>query len=364
MNRTNQIPALDGLRGIAVLMVLAAHLGFAGHWADLGVDVFFVLSGFLITRILMAQREAGQPLKGFYVRRAGRIFPLYFLFMAIMFACYGWHWDILAAATYTTNMVPMSWAQRHPASNAPIAQVWSLCIEEHFYLLWPFAVMFLPRRKAIVAASVVAAGSLALCFAVDFAQVHYWPAWWVPQRASGPTWFHATTLTVGGLLALCESKLIAKPKQIAALAVAAIVGAVAITPLLRGLLTMPNEWGNGTGMATHAMEAVAVFCGAWWLSTTPARVVLELKPLCYVGQISYGLYLLQLPALMISECLGVHWIVGVAALFMVCAASFRWFESPVRDWARSLSLRMTNIPAKSCAGLWNRADQAACRPSR
>jgi peptidoglycan/LPS O-acetylase OafA/YrhL len=159
-----RIPSLDGLRALAILLVIFAHSHFPGDHllplrvlrgrsGFLGVQVFFVLSGFLITTLMLREiRRTGKlSLGGFYIRRALRIVPVYtayLLLVALLQATGhvrldGRHW--LAALTYTVNLLPGStpWALCH---------FWSLCVEEHFYLLWPLLVALLPMtwcRKAV-----------------------------------------------------------------------------------------------------------------------------------------------------------------------------------------------------------------------
>lgn len=162
-----RIPALDGLRAIAVLLVLFSHvyltrgfpLGRLPHLVDrlgnLGVDVFFVLSGFLITTLLCRERERSQriSLRAFYLRRVLRIVPAYLVFLLFVggLAVAGRaeisRGDWLAAGTYTMNF------RAHPAWE--VGHIWSLSIEEHFYLLWPPLFALLPRRAAILGLSVV-----------------------------------------------------------------------------------------------------------------------------------------------------------------------------------------------------------------
>ena len=166
-NAPDRIPALDGLRGCAVLLVIFVHtnLGFAGvrsldgvynaiasaGWV--GVDLFFVLSGFLITGILYDARRADRYFRNFYARRTLRIWPLYYGFL--IFALWmlptllpGWGlgsgWAKLSLLTFWYNF----WAPAH--SPLPLYHIfWSLCVEEHYYLLWPLVIRFTGRRAAM-----------------------------------------------------------------------------------------------------------------------------------------------------------------------------------------------------------------------
>ena len=163
------IPTLDALRALAVLMVFWSHIPIiatppvvrllrsAINPGYFGVDLFFVLSGFLITRILLAERQNGRPLRLFLARRALRIFPIYYLLLALlMFVKPGVY--LAWCAVYLSNFHFM-----FDKTPNPLPHTWSLAIEEHFYLLWPPIVRFCAvwRSRAIglgmITLSIVAA---------------------------------------------------------------------------------------------------------------------------------------------------------------------------------------------------------------
>jgi peptidoglycan/LPS O-acetylase OafA/YrhL len=161
------IPALDGLRGVAILMVMLFHFGSEvddlGHYSILcrplrvgwaGVDLFFVLSGFLITGILLETRRDPRYFRNFYMRRTLRVFPLYFLVTGTVAVASGMssvaaHWLGLAWHsqwwywTYASNFL----VTVHGGWVGPFDHFWSLAVEEHFYLVWPLVVFFLDRRQ-------------------------------------------------------------------------------------------------------------------------------------------------------------------------------------------------------------------------
>ncbi len=169
-----RIPGLDGLRALAILLVIFAHSRFPGdnvlvlrmlrgRSGFLGVQIFFVLSGFLITTLMLREvhRTGRLHLGYFYFRRALRIVPVYatYLLVLALFVAGGWlqisgsNW--LAAVTWTVNLVPVStpWAMCH---------FWSLCVEEHFYLLWPLLMALLPLSACRRAVPVCLLGVLGL----------------------------------------------------------------------------------------------------------------------------------------------------------------------------------------------------------
>src|SRR5947199_4488665 len=143
--KSNRIPSLDGVRAISIALVLLDHLNKSGHiqakiagsYGTTGVHIFFVLSGYLITSLLLQEhdRDSTVGLGRFYVRRAFRIFPAAFAFLAVSALLFrgqvGWY-HLLGAVFYAANMeVSRPWIFGH---------LWSLAIEEQFDVLWPFAV--------------------------------------------------------------------------------------------------------------------------------------------------------------------------------------------------------------------------------
>ena len=165
----NRLPALDGLRGIAVLLVLAFHCRyFFPPWMEKsarptldvlgwsGVDLFFVLSGYLITGILLDTKDSSSYFRTFYARRSLRIFPLYFSFVAAVLLLAQWRVHGFWYLTYLSN-----WQPGHGVNDGYLSHLWSLAIEEQFYLIWPAVVWFVPpgRLKWIcIALAVTAAG--------------------------------------------------------------------------------------------------------------------------------------------------------------------------------------------------------------
>jgi peptidoglycan/LPS O-acetylase OafA/YrhL len=164
-SKPTRIHGLDGLRAVSIAMVMASHLagssvlgggriplGSAHAWGKVGVRVFFVISGFLITKLLLGERalHGGVSVRAFYVRRAFRILPAYGVYLLALVALSAFGAvelplnDLVHAATYTTNFdVERSWLVSH---------IWSLSVEEHYYLLWPVAFALLRPRHAFYVA--------------------------------------------------------------------------------------------------------------------------------------------------------------------------------------------------------------------
>src|SRR6476620_6746086 len=149
-----RIPQLDSLRGIAILMVLVGHIqknvpGIVGPWAHhgfSGVDLFFVLSGFLITGILLRAKTRPDYFKNFYTRRALRIWPLYYAVLILLLLPNSLTHLNLASPRWSYLLYIQNLFPGFPAASGPLYITWSLAIEEQFYLIWPPIVLLLNRQ--------------------------------------------------------------------------------------------------------------------------------------------------------------------------------------------------------------------------
>jgi len=299
---------LDGLRGVAVLAVLAFHFQLIPG-GNFGVDMFFVLSGFLITCLLVEEwRDRGSiNLKHFYLRRILRLWPAFF---ALLAACYLYtHWtrptdeaaafqkEMIVAGCYVAN-----WPTLHQTSMASLGHTWSLSVEEQFYLLWPvlLTVMLwagLTRRKILTVVCVGILASAALRAFLLGAHPPYGP----PRQALIMRLYMGLDTRADALLSGC------------------LVGLLTVWGLLpksRRSLTALNVGaaasvlGLGYIFANSALEHFQFYRGlftvvAWMVAViivrllvAPARFacrILESAPLVGVGRISYALYLFHLP---------------------------------------------------------------------
>jgi peptidoglycan/LPS O-acetylase OafA/YrhL len=345
MPRTaSHLPILDGLRGIAVLLVLWAHvspftpgypqwllrLRFYHDPGIQGVDLFFVLSGFLITRILLAEREQGRPVRWFLLRRVLRIFPIYYLLLAIVWFARGGA-DVPWCAVYLSNF--------HFAFGGGVTSLthtWSLCVEEHFYLLWPPIVAFggpFVARRAIWWGFV----PLALATIVWFLWLAPSPHSELALRYTSPVRF--LSLAAGCLLAFHEPGLQARPRLHRWLGLGLILLGALVSNAL--LVALPMELG-AEPLLTPQYFQVSYLASALSVSTglllccvcAAERGLLRLlaaAPLRAIGRISYGLYLYHLP---LFQWLGEPATVGnqalaVAAAFAAATASYWVIERPI-----------------------------------
>jgi peptidoglycan/LPS O-acetylase OafA/YrhL len=330
--------ALDGLRAIAVGLVLVNHSLSSTAPADvvfhpfqtgpMGVRLFFVLSGFLITGILLTTRSDAAlvgasrwgVLASFYARRSLRIFPLAYLALFVA-------WLVGDASmqrypewylTYTSNIL-----NANVGWHGAMGHFWSLAVEEQFYLLWPLLVLFAPRAwlVPVLVCAIVSAGLMRGVMAAE----DEWIAAYVLL------WTRGDALAFGGLLAVRPDL------RVPALAGAGVLLAVA---------------GAGTEGATHAIVAewgMILLSAAVVMSVTQGRAaaLLSWRPLVMVGTISYGIYVWHqlvpkiVPVLEASLDFGLHmppaeeeWArLGYVTLATLVLAALSWFlfEKPLND---------------------------------
>jgi len=346
-------PDLEGLRGVAVIGVVLFHLG--APWAAggfVGVDAFFVLSGFLITGLILRERErTGRiNLAAFYARRVRRILPAA---LATIMVTMGVATIVLApldipnvaldggaAALSVGNIRSAIDATDYfgPSTPSPFRHFWSLGVEEQFYLLWP-ALMILAlggtgsrRRVALVIAGVV---GVSLAAAVWLTAVDQpWAFYSYPTRA----W----QLGLGGLLAVTAGWVARRSSLILApVAIVGLAGLVAAFVFVDAGLPYPGIVALLPTVATAAVIAGGDRKG-------PARWLLGLRPVRWFGRISYSLYLwhwpvLVLPVLALGRELSVPERLVLAAISIgIAALSWRWIEEPFRrGWSPTTSRRQT-----------------------
>ena len=342
---------LEGLRGVAILLVLLFHAGIPGAAGGfVGVDVFFVLSGFLITGLLVRERERhGRiDLPAFYSRRARRILPAALVTAVVTLAFSlivlapidlpGVAGDAIASVLSAGNIRFAASSMDYFASEtapSPFLHYWSLGVEEQFYLVWPALLILAmrsgrPRLGAGIVLIAVLVGSYAAANLLTGISAP-WAFYSLPTRA----W----QLALGGLLAVTATWHMRVPAWIRApvgwAGLAAILAAVVLigpaTPYPGVAALLPTIGAAGVVLAGERCWSVAS--------------VLTLAPLRFLGRISYSLYLVHWPLLILPTAdlaLGAVLPVGervalALASIVLAAASYRWVEQPFRT-ARAIAL--------------------------
>lgn len=350
-----RIHGLDGLRAVAVLAVLAFHLwplkvpgGF------IGVDVFFVISGFLITSLLLKERnEKGRiRLGAFWNRRAKRLLPALIL---VVFSTVAAAWvvntdllvgirrQVLGALTFSTNWIEIIVGSDYFADShrALFVTFWSLAVEEQFYVFWPLLIIgvFLkiaPAARTIIAVALAAASALLMAWLYD-------PN--LATRVYYGTDTHSFGLMIGVALAFGfdgASKILTRSWWHL---VRPVIGFAAVAALLVMVIKIESE----SAFTYRGGLVLASLLSAMAVATLPGRLNIftrfcELRPIAWVGERSYGIYLWHWPVLLIvnatverlaeSQTLVVPALIPIPVVifltFVLSWASFRWIEKPVQ----------------------------------
>jgi peptidoglycan/LPS O-acetylase OafA/YrhL len=376
---------IQGLRAIAVVAVVLDHLI---HWPSggfVGVDIFFVLSGYLITGLLLRELERTGTIsfRGFYRRRVRRILPAAALVLittslvglvvfnsgraaqtisdsvwALLFSA-NWHFAI-SGTDYFQSDGPLS----------PVQHYWSLAVEEQFYFVWPVLMLFVfvgstlngkrnPRRgRLFIGGAMIAIviGSL----------------WWSLHESSfNPTWAYFSTfsrgweLGAGALLAIFTANRVAFSRRLqGVLAIAGLAGIVASVFLVNDTMLFPAPWAIAPVVAT----VLVILSGSggdqdgrWYLAplTNPVSQ--------YLGKISFSLYLWHFPVLVIFGSLfneaGVGYVMcAVVAMFVLSSAAYHFVESPILEstWLTGLS-RMDKVAIKRAHRIGGRRETQKSR---
>jgi len=330
-----KIPQLDAVRGLAVLLVLVhntgsypvLHLRLISDNGWMGVDLFFVLSGLLITGILLDTKESDGYFRNFYARRCLRIWPLYYSALFLMFVMVPFLRPSEAHSIFEARSSPW-WAYPIFLQNflIPIPTMatgllgvtWSLAVEEQFYLVWPLVVRFCTNVQLRTLAIAVICVSPALRFYLSLHQVNIY----------SNTFCRLDGLMAGALLALLlRSGKFVPSKYVSGAWTALLVSA----PLALVIDTLHQRWivFSLVAMASVSFVYLALFSTQKWL-----QAILTSRFLIYAGTISYGIYLLQ--KIPVDAAKNLHldqhpllaFPITAAATYAMAAVSWNLLEKP------------------------------------
>jgi peptidoglycan/LPS O-acetylase OafA/YrhL len=389
------LPGLDGMRAIAVVAVMLYH---ANHqWLPggfLGVEVFFVISGYLITLLLMAERETTGTiaLLAFWGRRARRLLPALFvlLFLVLTYSMMfkasvlgKLRGDLVAALFYVSNWYQVWVGQGYTAGSdfVPLRHLWSLAVEEQFYLFWPIVMLFLMRRHGTRRLMMTARWLVGLAVVITvFTAIAYHAgrigecsvtpdAYWTLEGhcVSKMDALYLSTITRStGVLLGAAFAMVWRPRAIMrsrlrqrsrVLDLVAIVG-LAILGLQFWYLSVANDEGEANawlfrgGFLVTASATLMIIAAVTHRHALTGRI-LSIRPLLWVGTRSYGLYLFHWPIYqVIREVAGVpltwqQFLVAMVVTVPITEVSYRFLEMPIRRrefWARWDDLRRRGTP--------------------
>jgi peptidoglycan/LPS O-acetylase OafA/YrhL len=299
---TNYFPALDGVRGLAIILVLLFHnfrFLAISEYGWMGVDLFFVISGFLITNILLKTVGKEHYFKNFYTRRVLRIFPLYYLTLIVFFTAFSllkrpegssyylqhhvWFWTLLENWLFSYQL----------PKNGLLIHYWSLAVEEQFYLVWPFVIYRMRKSKALLTLTVALVSALVLARLIlavlqQNGVIHH-------------TYFILITYSrFDGILVGSALAIISLQRQLLKRWMSAILLVIAVVLNICYLAFVHLYKGNFAYFPTLGYTVIAVCFGILVYESTLARfrfvrILFDNLLFRFFGRVSYGLYLLHLP---------------------------------------------------------------------
>jgi peptidoglycan/LPS O-acetylase OafA/YrhL len=353
--KSHYITGLDGLRALALIAVIAYHLDISGiPGGFLGVDIFFVLSGFLVTDLIIARRKSEHrlDLANFWVRRFKRLLPA-LIFMLIILVAWvtlldrsllpSLRGDVLATAVYGNNwwliFHQVSYFERF-SNPAPLVHLWSLSVEGQFYIVWPLllalGLRFTPKRIQMVGIT-----WLLILASVLTMALMYQPGF-DPSRVYYGTDTRVFALLIGASLAmLVPSHTFVSNHNVRTRWIFEGIGWLGLATILYLFIHM-NEFDDFVyhGGLVIAAVAAAMVVASLLHPTTQISKLMSWKPLRWIGVRSYGIYLWHYPIIELTKPAvntdGYNWtlaIMQVSASVLLAAFSYKYIEEPIRRGA-------------------------------
>lgn len=332
-SRDSYRPDIDGLRALAVALVVACHAGFATFKGGfIGVDVFFVISGFVVTRSIESAQIAGDfRFRDFFIKRAKRLTPALFAMMAatftfsVLFLIPDDAMEVAKNIAFAAGLSANIYLSKKTgyfapdADQQPLLHTWSLSVEEQFYLAFP-VVMFVIRRASwrTKVSVLIAIGAVSLAWA-EIAVAKAQPgAYFFSQ-------YRAYEFALGAIVALIPTPRI-RPQYREALVAASLVSLVAA-----GVLITDQPWPGLWALVPTSLAAVAVLLGD---GTRVAHATLSNRITLWFGKRSYGIYLWHWPVMFAFRRFGFNTsadlLTAAAVSVCVAAVSYRFIEQPLR----------------------------------
>ena len=340
-------PHVDGLRAVAVLLVVLYHVGVPGPQGGfIGVDVFFVISGYLITSLLFLEAQQGRiGLAAFYARRVRRLFPAMLVVVAatlLLGAIFllpifseqtGLARSAIATSVYLSNFYFWRYTGDYFATSRdfePLLHTWSLAVEEQFYLVWPFLMIGLIKlglrknlRRDLLALLVALSGvSFVLCL---------WATRAKPEAAFYLMPFRAWQFGVGGILAILLAD-----RGPARAVIGGTLSFAGLAAIIVGSAVLREQGFPGWGALLPTLGAAAVIAGGQLTPTNAAAALLSWQPARFIGLVSYSWYLWHWPLLAIARAASVdlHDLrrdagIGIVS-FVLAVLTYYIVENPVR----------------------------------
>jgi len=335
-----------------VIFVLLFHLEWSlgsgpiltSGWA--GVDLFFVLSGFLITGILLESRDQLHRIRNFFARRVLRIFPLYYFVLFLLFVVAPFFTSD-PSVLYPDEEKPFYLLYVHNLFlplikfdefySVYLSHTWSLAIEEQYYLVWPWLVLFLPRRLLVALLALVLVAAPIARYQLLAASPGAWSEYWLVYRN---TLLHIDGLAIGSLLAFAVRSKAATERTVRN--VSAVLALVALPYAFWKLNQLRADFGithypymatdPWIGASTFTILSVG-FGGLLGVVLTHSSRILDRvlgNPVSvWIGSISYGLYVYHFPVFLLLRPYEIHPLASLAATFGVAALSWYLLEKPI-----------------------------------